>query len=483
MQDRRRSSRTGVGLTPTAVACAATALMMLARAPGVSATPPGGRSLYVSHSAEDQPARQSHIARFTLDGAGLLRPAETQVTCSGARASVFTPDLRFAYVSCFFAGEIRAYRVAANGVLTSIGHVRFVGALGLAIAPDGRTLYAGSAETGTLAAFRVGADGNLALFDYLPSGAPPPAKGLAITPDGRFVYVSHGSPRDTAASDLTGFELAVDGSFGKQIASVTNGIAAFDTVVTPDGRFLYVVSALSERVFGYRIGTDGSLAPVPGGSFPSGVFSTGAAISPDGRWLFVAAGGEVGTPPGVVSGWSIGTDGALTEIAGLPIKIDDDPIGLELSPDGRRLFMVEFLKDRLLTFDVSSRGQLTELQNVPSGGLDPTSEAITILPNLGPVAAFSVAPGRAGTPTQFDGDGSADRDGTVSRYDWDFGDGTIVPDGGAAPRHVYTAPGTYQVRLTVVDDEGCSARPIFTGQLASCVGTAAATATRSVVVP
>jgi PKD repeat protein len=68
----------------------------------------------------------------------------------------------------------------------------------------------------------------------------------------------------------------------------------------------------------------------------------------------------------------------------------------------------------------------------------------------------------------------------VRRYDWDFGDGTTLVDGGPTPSHTYRAPGTYQVRVTVTDGEGCSTRLVYTGQLAHCLGSDAATASRTV---
>jgi len=57
----------------------------------------------------------------------------------------------------------------------------------------------------------------------------------------------------------------------------------------------------------------------------------------------------------------------------------------------------------------------------------------------------------------FDGSGSTDPDGTIVSYDWDFGDGTVVPDAGATPSHTYTVSSTYIVTLTVTDSGGATA--------------------------
>jgi mono/diheme cytochrome c family protein len=51
------------------------------------------------------------------------------------------------------------------------------------------------------------------------------------------------------------------------------------------------------------------------------------------------------------------------------------------------------------------------------------------------------------------------------RFDWDFGDGTIVEDAGPEPTHVYGAVGEYAVTLTVFDDAGDSASATSTATI------------------
>lgn len=54
----------------------------------------------------------------------------------------------------------------------------------------------------------------------------------------------------------------------------------------------------------------------------------------------------------------------------------------------------------------------------------------------------------------FDGTASNDPDGTIASYAWEFGDGTTGT--GATPTHSYANPGTYNVLLTVTDNEGAT---------------------------
>lgn len=86
------------------------------------------------------------------------------------------------------------------------------------------------------------------------------------------------------------------------------------------------------------------------------------------------------------------------------------------------------------------------------------------VPNILPVAnAGGTYLWTAGGPIEFDGTGSADPDGSIASYAWDFGDGTS--GSGAKPTHAYAAPGAYVATLTVTDAVGASASATATVQV------------------
>jgi len=90
-----------------------------------------------------------------------------------------------------------------------------------------------------------------------------------------------------------------------------------------------------------------------------------------------------------------------------------------------------------------------------TGLTNSVTHAVTVTappPNQAPVADFSSTANNLAVA--FDGSASADADGTIAGYAWDFGDSTSAA--GATANHTYAAEGTYAVKLTVTDDDGAT---------------------------
>ena len=77
-----------------------------------------------------------------------------------------------------------------------------------------------------------------------------------------------------------------------------------------------------------------------------------------------------------------------------------------------------------------------------------------VAPNTPPVAEFTAAV--TNLLVSFDAAPSSDSDGSVLGWSWDFGDGSAAGSG-TQVQHTYAAAGTYQVTLTVTDDDSATA--------------------------
>jgi DNA-binding beta-propeller fold protein YncE len=323
----------------------------------------------------------------------------------------------------------------------------------VAVHPNGTSAYVTDGERGKVRQFDIGPGGALIAKDpgYLPAG--PCARGVAVSPDGDTAYV-------LAFGGIVVFDVGPDGSLTRRAERVeVPSWALEDLALTPDGGHLYATSS-DGRVFQFRVAADGT--PVAGSpaALTTGGRPIGLAVAPDGSAVHVTAARNWGQGSRRVLSFAVGAGGALSplgeaEVPGIPWK----RLGyVSVTPDGRSLFVAG--GDGHL-FDLGAGG-------APAPKAHPTVDlhaalGVVVSPNQAPVAGFVAVPGSAGAATVFDASAAADPDGSIVRYDWDFGDSTRLPDGGPAPEHVYTRPGTYTVTLVVTDNEGASTATIFTG--------------------
>jgi PKD repeat protein len=109
------------------------------------------------------------------------------------------------------------------------------------------------------------------------------------------------------------------------------------------------------------------------------------------------------------------------------------------------------------TYAAAGTYQVTLTVTDDDGATGTKTSSVTVTappaPNTPPTAAFTSTV--SNLTASFNGSGSSDADGSISSYSWQFGDDTTGV--GASPQHAYAAAGTYQVTLTVTDDDGATA--------------------------
>lgn len=174
----------------------------------------------------------------------------------------------------------------------------------------------------------------------------------------------------------------------------------------------------------FTIGSSGSLTPFANSPFlaGAGVYPYGPAVTPNDKWLFVddqesnvdpfelgdgTATGEPGVPTGgtdpaidvvspngqrlyvvdyssnQVSGFSIGADGSLTALPDSPYAVSSvDPDSIALTPDGDYLYVSGFAdsSNELSAFKVQSDGALTPL-STPEYPVGNVTNGLRVTPN------------------------------------------------------------------------------------------------------
>jgi YVTN family beta-propeller protein len=413
--------------------------LLLAAAPAAAPA----RTAYVTGNIEAQLAE------------GIVRPVDLATQLLGTTihlggegsppAVAITPDGTRAYVPV--GDEVIPIDVATNsrGTAIPVG----AGAAGIAITPDGTRAYVAERFPSSVTPIDLA---TATAGTPIPVGSE--ASAIAITPDGTRAYVANRGDDNVSVIDLASNAV---------VGTIPVGTAPDAVAVNPNGTRAYVANYGSDNVSVIDLASNAVVGTISVGEHPQAI-----AVTPDGTRAYVLGLNNPVTPIDLGSG-----------AAGTPIEVEGHYLGgLAILPDGSRAYLTDETADGLVPV------------NVPADTLGagfPASEdsrAIAIVPNQGPHASFAASPQPAapGQTIGFDGGASSDSDGTVVRYDWDFGDGTGAANGGPTPGHAYAAAGAYTVTLTVTDDEGCSTSIVFPGQTAYCNGSAAARTTRTVTV-
>ena len=451
-------------------------------APLVGLVPASARAM--SASAYTTNVNGHSVFQFGIGAGGLLSALAPTTVESGTRplGVAISPDAKSVYVADGGSETVSQYEVGPGGVLSPRAPATVPAGKepeSVAVSPDGRSVYVTNHQGESVSQYDVGAGGLLSPKTpavVATTGSTP--GGIALSPDGKSAYVA-----DSKGFVLQ-FAIGPGGSLSALApARVAAGIAPIAVAVGPDGHSVYVANFTGGEVNGslsqYGVGAGGALSPKAPATVPTAPKPVRVVVSPDGRSVYVT-GGEVN---GRVSQYDAGAGGALSAKTPAQVPAGAEPVGIALTPDGRSLYTAD-LHGYLAQFDVGAGGAISaKTPEFVFTGLGTEPSGLALLPDQGPIAAFSAMVASAGAASAFDGSASSDADGSVARYDWSFGDGTSAADAGPRHTHVYASAGSYTVGLTVTDDAGCSTGFVFTGQTAYCNGGPQASRTTTIVVP
>jgi DNA-binding beta-propeller fold protein YncE len=416
------------------------------------------------------------ISQFAVGPGGALTPLDpAAVSADGPLRLAMTPDGDDLYATAD-AGVLQ-YDVAPDGRLTPKSPALVPTAdgmpYGVAVHPDGSSAYVTDQHRDEVLQYDIASDGRLVPKHPAAVAAGPFPSGVAVRPNGRTAYA-------LVQGGITVFDIGAGGALERRAEQVDiANFAPSDVALTPNGRSLYATS-LDGRVFQFDVAADGTPTPKSPAAVDlgPGVKPVGVAVVPDGSAVYVSTRSHSDEGDRRVFGFVVGADGRLAPGVSPPATVATPKLWfLTATPDGKSLFVAG--GDGHL-FDIGAGAFLTP-KPTPAVDLE-GAFGVVVSPNQAPIAGFTTSPATAGSPTRFDASVAVDPDGSIVRYDWDFGDGTVLRDGGPAPTHVYTRPGTYRATLVVTDNEGASTTTVFTGGTVLGNGTPGAQATRDIQV-
>ncbi len=199
----------------------------------------------------------------------------------------------------------------------------------------------------------------------------------------------------TGDTNYTGFRLDPGGHL-RAIPNSTyvlpNDSKLGQVLFNRDGNKFAGTRIATSKIDSFRVGHDGRLTPAPGSPFDAQAFSPaqgwgqlGAEFSPTHpNQLFVsdahtAAGGAAF--PGLVSSFSVAADGTLTPV-GAPVANDGGAAcWVEISHDGRFLFVVNTASASVSSYSIGHGGILSFLQSTGLGQMGAGAEDARLSPD------------------------------------------------------------------------------------------------------
>lgn len=394
---------------------------------------------------------QYHLARRLLAGAFALTAIAAGVIggSEGANAEpspVYNGEIAFIreYPS---TGDSLAHAIRPDG---SDLHALRVSGLALAYSPDGTRIAWVSGQ-------------GINVLDLTTNENVLAVPGA--TPSFSLSWSADGATLAWAATDNAITLASVDGTNTRKILATDDG-AEFNPVFIPGtSRLAYIrlsngpreiwtvesdgtdarvlVPDANSAYFGLDVSPDGAkitywslysvmVADIDGTNLHALTSGGIAKFSPDNEWLVFSRGGtsESAETTGL---WLIRLDGT----------------GLHQLTQGEDVFAVW-------------QPRTTPLPELPTTTTTTTSTTSTstttstTTPNQAPVPRFTKFAQVPGHYVVARGNTSSDPDGTITKYEWRWGDGT-TPGTTAQAWHKYTNPGWYLIRLTVTDNRGATA--------------------------
>ena len=347
----------------------------------------------------------SGIDTYAVDSeSGALRMATSEMT-QGVNVPVsmaVTSDYFHLYVANQGNNTVVHYTIANNGVLTAADTITLTTKpVAVAVNAANTYLYVVSGTTSAtlseypLSSGTIGTATNITAPFSIPgyAGDTVVPTNVAVLPTSAGVYVtaydkSAYNPGGTTTSNASpgwvfGFAVGSNGSLSPSANSPYKaGVKPTGIVAEPAGRFVYVTDYASNQMVAYSINNGSTLSYLLNGPYKTGNEPSAITVDPRGEFLYVANSLDssvsaysidlkTGTPSGAVNPTGPGSN-----------STDAEPVSIAVDPsEGRYVYTANFLGNSVSGFRLDpTAGTLKQTQATPyPTGENPT--ALVIIPH------------------------------------------------------------------------------------------------------
>jgi 6-phosphogluconolactonase len=230
-------------------------------------------------------------------------------------------------------------------------------------------LYTVGQGANAVLGFTEQSDGELAGLSVPQFSSNPIPVAMALTPSKNFVYVAN-----STANTVSGYALnhasGVLTPVGNAVPPTPVGTNPISVGVDSTGQFLYVLNQGSNNILTFSIDSvRGLLTPV-GSPVAAPANAQFMVLSSSSGFLYISSGTQI-------SGFAIGSGGALTAVAGSPFTAGTDIRGMAIDAKGQFLYAADRGANQVASFSIQSSGALAPVAGSPfAAGTQPMMVAV-----------------------------------------------------------------------------------------------------------
>ncbi|MGZ4888349.1 MAG: lactonase family protein [Candidatus Angelobacter sp.] len=315
--------------------------------------------------------------------------------CLGSSSSSTAPTLAFVYVVGQGDNGIRAFAEKTTGDLQALPVSSFSTTprpVSIALHPSKNFLYVPNLTSNTVSGFNV--DHVSGVLTPIGTALPPtpacvsPAVcsnpiGVGINSAGQFLFLlNQGSTSPAVPASISVF--SIDPARGL-LTPVSGSPFAFASLtapnpqflaVSPTAGFLYVSNGAAHTISAFSIGTSGALTELAGSPVSLGASATvaGLAIDPKGQFLYAADSAD-----NTIASFSIAGGGTLTAV-GAPFPAGTKPVAIAVDSTSTFVYSANQGSNDVSAFKAAS-GVLTQIAGSPYASV-PTGSIGTPQPSF-----------------------------------------------------------------------------------------------------